>query len=232
MKAKAAALERKVPVLVSAKLDGYRASIEDAVAWFKAWEEADRSVVLVTPEQLRDKVEDPEVKLDAEATARAVQEYWSKGPADFLVVDGTYATLAEGWEVMARHLAGEGDRIETSNVIGPTGHASELVNGSGTVTGSQVRSAAKSAWASTEADKYRAMPTSVTVRGIKVGFHQLYWMMSEAILEGDDAKISVPSAGYAPPFAALLADRLGRENPDQTFWMETQFWTTKPVTWK
>lgn len=231
-KTEAAALSRRVPQVASMKMDGRRENIADCVAFFKAWSESDSGVQLVTPALLREKVHDPEVKLDAEDTARAVQEYWSKAPADFLVVSGTYATLAEGWEVMARHLAGEGDRIETTNVLGPVGRASELVNGSGTVTGSQVRAAAKTAWAETQSNRFHAMPTAVTVGGTRVGFHQFYWMMSEAILKGDDARITVPSAGHAPPFAALLAGKIGRENPDQTFWMEAQFWTVKPVTWK
>ncbi len=231
-KEEAYALKRQMPQLIAMKLDGKGEYIEDMLAWFNAWQDQDKGVKFITPADLRDLITPIEVKLDPKNTATAVQKYWSSGPADFLVVDGSYATLAEGFEVMARSLAGDSGKIKTTSIVGPTGHAKELVTGKGTVTGKDVRTAAAGVVAAIDKDKYRAIPTTVTVGGKKVGFHQYYWLMSEAILKGDAASISIPPASYAPPFAGYLAELLGRDNPDQTFWMETQFWTVKPATWK
>ncbi len=231
-KAEAAALKRKIPQFVSFKLDGRGDVISDAIAWFKQWQQDDGHVVFVTPADMPNYVQPKAVTLNAKSTATAVQKYWSGGPADYLVVDGQYASLTEGFEVMARALAGEGDSIETTNVVGPTARASELKEGSGTVTGADVRAAAQSAVDSWKKDKHRAMPITVKVGGKTVGFHQYYWMMSEALLKGDDASIQIPSANYAPPYVGYLAELQGRANPDETFWMESQFWTIKPVTWK
>lgn len=227
-----AALDRTVPQVVTFKIDGAKDEVHDALAWVEETTRSDRKVELVTASELHDKVKPAQVTLDADATAQAVLKYWSGGPPDFLLVDGGYASLTDAFEVMARHLAGGGKRIETTGVIAPTGRYRDRVSGSGTVTGAQVKAAAAGVVKAMDGDKYRAVPLAVTVGKTRVGFHQYLQLMAQAIAQGDGAKLTVAEAQYAPPYARFLAGKLGRENEDQTFWMETQFWTIKPVTWK
>ncbi|MCK6506020.1 hypothetical protein L6R53_21995 [Myxococcota bacterium] len=213
--------------MVSMKIDGSKDEVAAALAFLRQW--ADREgVQLVSPRELRERVAPSRVQVEAKAAAAAVLASWSAGPADSLVVGGQPLSQADAFEVMARHLAGEGDRISTTDVLGPMGAASSLPQGRGTVTVEQVRLAARAAARAIEDHPHHAMPVHVEVGGQAVGFHQLHWLMAQVIARGATS-LELPQAEYAPPFAGWLADRLGRSNPDSAFWMECQYWTIKPA---
>lgn len=213
--------------VVSMKIDGTKEQVADTLAFMQQWASRE-GVQIVTPREVRERVASSQVKVEAKAAAAAVLGSWSNGPADSLVVGGKPLSQADAFEVMARHLAGEGDRITTSDVLGPIGAASSLRTGKGTVSADQVRAAAKAAAAAIASHPHHAMPVTVQVGGQAVGFHQLHWLMAQVIAQGAQS-LELPQAGYAPPFAGWLADSLGRNDPDSAFWMECQYWTIKPA---
>lgn len=217
--------------LVSMKIDGSKEDVAATLAFMKQWTAQDPTVELVSPRELLQRVAPPTVSVQAKAAAQAVLEAWSDGPADTLSVGGSPLSQADAFEVMARHLAGGGERITTTNVLGPLGAASSLVQGRGKVTDDEVRAAAAAAVKAIDESPHHAMPVTVQVGGTTVGFHQLHWLMARVVAEGDE-KLEVPEAAYAPPFADWLADRLGRDDPDSAFWMECQYWTIKPAVFR
>ncbi len=227
-----ASLDRSHPQLVQVKIDGSRERTSEALAWYKAQRDADPTIVFVNATTLMDHLQPADVELSPTAVASAVMAAWTSGPPDTLEVDGAPISLADSFEVMARHLAGGGDRIQTSSVIGPVGQASDLVTASGTVTADAVRAAAPAVVAAIDQSPWHAMPTTVNVDGTAVGFHQYEWLMADVIAGKAGKKIDLPAVGYSPAYASYLGSTLSDNPPDLNFRMQAQYWTVKPVRWR
>jgi hypothetical protein len=232
LKAALARVDRDVPHVVLMKVDGRPEDSREFLAWLKEEQARDAGLVLVTARDLRGLVEEPDGEIAVASLVAAFRAGWSGGPPDSLVVDGRPVSLADAYEVMARHLAGQGDTIRTTGVVGPTGRPEELVQATGKVDAKDVVAAAAGALRAIEASPWRAIPTVTRVGKADVGFHQFAWLMSEAISGGGKGRIEVPAATHAPPYMGWLSARLVTEPANQRFWMEAQAWTIEPAVWK
>lgn len=225
------AVERSTPQLVQVHIGGLQEHTRSGLAWVKEQQAQDPAITFVTGATVHQVIHPSQEELEPTAVAAAALKYWGDGPADYLVVDQQAVSLADGFEVMVRHLAGAKGPVRTTDVIGPVGQASDLVTATGTVAAADVRAAAPSVVKAIDASPWHAMPTTVQVGDTTVGFHQYYWLMA-SVIAGREGPIELPRTSYSPPFARLLAGLLRGELPDQTFRMEAQFWTAKPVRWR
>ncbi|RME28874.1 MAG: hypothetical protein D6798_01380, partial [Deltaproteobacteria bacterium] len=225
-------LDRSHPQLVQVKIDGSKERTSEALAWYKAQRDADPTIVFVNADTLVDHLQPRDVELSATAVATVLQSSWTSAPPDYLEVEGIPVSLADGFEVMARHLAGAGERVSTTGVIGPVGQASDLVTATGTVTADAIRAAAPGVVAAIDRSQWHAMPTTVDVGGTRVGFHQYAWLMAAVIAGKAGEQVELPAVDYSPPYARYLGTLLASNPPDLNFRMQAQFWTVKPVRWR
>lgn len=217
---------RTAPTLYNFKMSGDPDRVADGLRLLQSRED----VVFVTAADVWLLVEGPQVTLSPTQTATALKAAWSGGPPDSLDVQGSPASLTDAFQVLAEGLTSGSTAATVSPVLGPMGKPSTLSQASGTVSATEVKAAAASTLAAVQRD--RALPMNISVGSKSVGFHQYLYLMAEATLSPNAAKISIPSATHAPPFASWLVSVMGRPDKDIDFWTTCQYWTARPARWR
>lgn len=227
-------LPRREPTVVSLNLDVGDAALRDLLTWTKAWVADHPGSAFVSPGELVDLVAPQGRPLQPAAVAAQVAATWSAGPPDVLSVSGAPVSLAEAFEVLASALdTGSLEAVTPRGLNGPVDRASALVQATGEVKRDDVVSAAREALTVARRSPYRAIPASVAVGGKKVGFHQLYRLMADAVGAKAGAKLQVPTGEAFPPAARTIVRTWPHSGaPDTDFWVGCQLWTARPVTWR
>ncbi len=234
MRAKMAAMPRRVPVALNLSMGEDVESTRAMLAWLKTWMKENPAYQLKTPAEVKAMLVVEAPRLDPKAVAAAVASSWDNGPPDVLSVGKSSVSLADALEVMARAVAaGSGDPVKTTWVNGPFESASAIHNATGTVSASDLKQAAAAWVTAVERSPWRASPASVTVGSTSIGFHQFYRALAAVLSHPESAKITLSSGSPWSPTTKVILDGWPHPHvPDAGGWHGGAFWTSRPAEWK